>query len=101
MELANPIYPMRAVVRCKAKTHLLRLTATRYEAFLPLDEALFKDIATNLFKSDRGTDLYQGCRSKREAGAIEDRVAAELAETYVQIKLNQDNPMVQQLNSLL
>lgn len=101
MELSNPVYPMRAIARCKAKSHLLRIASEYPEQLLPPDEALFNSIAATLFQSDCSARLYQACRSKQEAAAIEDSIAIAVAETYAQIRLQQADPLVQQLNALL
>ncbi len=100
MELAHPIYPMRAVIRCKARQQLLSgLNADGQPA--TFDEALFKELATTLFRSHQATDLYQPCFSTEAASAVEDRLAAELTTTYRWISQQQENPLVQRLNSLL
>jgi hypothetical protein len=99
MDLAQPIYPMRSVIQCKAK---MQLTADESELTTPpLDETLLQEVAMTLFQSDRYRDRYHACRSQEEAAAIEDTLATELAATYKQIKLQQQNPMIRQLNGLL
>jgi hypothetical protein len=99
MDLAKSIYPMRSVIQCKAKMHL---TAEHSESLPPpLDEALLKEVATTMFESDRYRNLHHACRSQEEAAATEDQIAAEVAETYRQIKLQQQNPTIRRLNGLL
>ncbi len=95
--------PMRAVVRCKAKQRLLQMQdeLETDERFDTIDEHLFKEIASTLFQSDRYQSLYHAYRSKREALAVEDQLAAELVEIYQTIALQQQNTLVQRLNALL
>lgn len=100
MELANNLYPMRALIRYKAKEQL-KFNLEKQNIYLPLDESLFAEVATILFRAGRHPQLQSQCASRTEAAAIEDQFAAELAETYKQIKLRQKNIVVQRLNALL
>lgn len=100
MELANPIYPMRAAIRCKAKQQLLCDPETS-DLMISLNEALFQEIATTLFQSEPCQAVYQPCASRQEATNIEDWVATELAITYKRIAQKQQDPLVQRLNALL
>lgn len=99
MELAQPIYPMRAVIRCKAKQHLC--SASSDILLMPINEALLKELATTLFRASQTNDLSQPCYSTEDASEIEDRLATELAANYRRIIYQQQNPLVQQLNALL
>lgn len=66
-----------------------------------LDEALFAEIAQTAFNPKHSPELYLSCGTERSAQAVEARVAAELVETYLQIKLQQKCPIVRRLNTLL
>ncbi|MGA7934185.1 MAG: hypothetical protein WCA35_11610 [Kovacikia sp.] len=66
-----------------------------------LDEALFEEIASTAFNTNRHPELYESCGTQRAAKAIEIRVAAEIVETYLQFKLKQRCPIVESLNALL
>lgn len=66
-----------------------------------LDEALFEEIARTSFSPNRYPELYQSCGTRRAAAAIEIQVANEIVAIYQQIKKQQRNPMVQNLNGLL
>lgn len=100
MELANSVYPMRAAIRSKAKQQLL-VEADNCKVLIPIDEELFKELATTLLQLSCTPMVYQPCRSKQEAVAIEDRVATELAASYRRIAQQQQDPLVQRLNALL
>jgi hypothetical protein len=100
MELVNAVYPMRSIIRCKAKQQLL-IEATQHPELMPLDEMLFSEVAKTLFRLNQYQVIYQLCRSKQAAAEIEDEIAAELAITYQQIVFQQHDPIVQQLNALL
>lgn len=99
MELAS-YFPKRVFVRYRAKAQL-QIDAINAEVFECLDEALIKEIAATLLQSEFYRSLYNQCRSRREATAITDRMVDELVNTYRQIKQQQENPLIQQLNSLL
>jgi hypothetical protein len=118
MELANPIYPMRSVIRCKAKQQLMLDTdvmvnqdsSLRKNGASPsefwggdefLDVKLFNELAITLFRSERCEVLYQPCHSQAEACLIEDWIAMELATTYRRIIQQRQSPVVQALNVLL
>ncbi|MBD2461320.1 hypothetical protein H6G89_09700 [Oscillatoria sp. FACHB-1407] len=93
-------YPMRALVRHKAKAKLIE--GIEFQDDCPLvDEDLLRDLATTLFQSKQAQDLYTQCHSRHEADEIENRFATELVETYKQIKQQEANPLVQLLNGLL
>jgi len=99
MELAS-YFPKRIYVRYRAKTQLQADTVNT-ETFVCLDEELISDITATLFQSELYRSLYSQCRSKREAANITDRLIDELVSSYRQIKQQQQNPLIQQLNSLL
>lgn len=100
MELANLIYPIRAVIRCKAKQQLMtNIDGTSLEEHV--DEALFSEIANTLFHSPQSDALYEPCATRAAANAIEDDVALELAATYQRIIQQRKSPIVQNLNALL
>lgn len=101
MELANPLYPMRAVVRCKAQQQLLMVISEAGDAIAGLDEILLNDIATTIFQSEQGQALYTPYRTRDAVNAAEDDLAAEIAMTYQQIMVQRQNPVVQDLNALL
>ncbi len=66
-----------------------------------IDEALFGEITKTLFNLNRNPELYQSCGTKRAAAAVEARIAEDIVDTYKQIKLKQECPIVQSLNALL
>jgi hypothetical protein len=66
-----------------------------------LDKALFEEIARTTFHKNRYPELYQSCGTPEAAKAVEAKVAAELVETYRQIKQKQKCPIVERLNGLL
>lgn len=89
--------PMRAVVKCKAKMQLLT-DPIPGEVVESLDESLFNEVAATFFGSRQFQAIGLSVADKEAAG---DRLALELASTYRQIKQQQQDPMVQQLNDLL
>ncbi|NJO39315.1 MAG: hypothetical protein HC769_00090 [Cyanobacteria bacterium CRU_2_1] len=99
MESAHYI-PMRALIRYKAKVSL-RNDVESGEISACLDDGLIKEIAVTLFHSEFYQTRYSQCRSKREARGIDEQMAAEVAKTYKRITQQQEDPIVQQLNSLL
>ncbi|MDX2229192.1 MAG: hypothetical protein NW220_06125 [Leptolyngbyaceae cyanobacterium bins.349] len=101
MELANhSIYPMRAVIRCKAKQQLMtNVDGSALEA--RLDEGLFQELATTLLQSGRCDVVYQPYATREAASAVEDEVALELAASYQRIIQQRQSPVVQELNALL
>ena len=66
-----------------------------------IDEALFGEISKTLFNLNRSPELYQSCGTKGAAATVEARIVEEIVETYKQIKLKQECPIVQSLNALL
>jgi hypothetical protein len=101
MNLANSVYPMRAVIRCKVKIQLFQAAYAQHVVPEPVDESLLKEIAATWFSSDSYETLVRPCRSKREAAAIEDQIATEIAAIYRTIVGQQENALVQRLNGLL
>lgn len=99
MELAQPIQPMRAVIRCKAKQLLIADPELRDISCF--DEPLFQELAITLFRGESYKHLVRSCQSKQAASAIEGRVAIALAVTYKRIRQQQRDPLVQQLNQIL
>ncbi len=101
--MSNPVggtYPMRTLVRHKAKAQLI--IGVQFQANCPaLDEDLLRDLATTLFRSQQGQELYQPYSSRHEADAIENRFANKLVATYQQIKQRQADPLIQRLQQLL
>lgn len=93
-------YPMRALVRYKAKARLIEGVELQNDCSL-VDEDLLRDLATTLFQSQQVQELYEQHHSRLEADAIENHFANELVETYWHIKRQQSNPLVQLLNGLL
>ncbi len=70
------------------------------EAEMPMDEELLDDVAETVFRSDRYPALYQ-LHQPGVKQAIESQVAAEIVISYKRIRLQQQRPIVQQLNALL
>ncbi|MBF2027008.1 MAG: hypothetical protein IGS48_09615 [Oscillatoriales cyanobacterium C42_A2020_001] len=100
MELANPVYPLRAVIRCKAKQQLMtNLDGTGLNE--RLDEELFCEIAQTLFQSEECDPIYVPYATREAASAVEDGVALELAVIYQRIVQQRQCPVVQSLNALL
>lgn len=91
---------MRAVIRCKAKQHLLKETDW-LDAPVCMDDVLIKDLTTVLFQSREYQALYAHCRTRAEADQIDDQMAEAIATRYRQIRSNQQNPLIQSLNQLL
>lgn len=100
MELANYAHPLRSIIRCKARMQLLQ-EVDPAEAPLPVDEKLLKDLAAAVFNSSQYQTFYKTCRSQPEADEMEDKLAAELAQTYQEVLKQQQQPLVQRLNALL
>ena len=101
MELVNRHRPHRAVIRCKAKMHLLETTDEHFDWDKPFDDTLLKELSTSLFQSNQYQIFFEQCHSKQEAKAVEDRLAQALADTYRRILERQQDPVVQSLNALL
>jgi len=129
MTIDPSTYPSRAFILFTAQNQLLAdLTGQSFTAFVKrsggehyvqvsptddaeplsgdpqdavLDEAFFEEIATTAFNAHRYPELYQSSGTQRAAKAVEARIAAELVETYKQIKLKKERPIVQSLNNLL
>jgi len=101
MELANPLYPMRAVIRCKARQSILLGVGDSNDASASLDEVLLNDLATTLFQSEQGQVLFTPYSSRAAVNAVEDELAEEIATTYQHIIEQRQNPVVQNLNTLL
>lgn len=130
MEIDPTTYPSRAFIRFMAQNQLkadltgLSFTATVQradgdayvqsvepsnptESFseapedAELDEVLFEEIARTLFNSKRYPELYESCGTQKAAKALEAKVAAELVQSYLQIKRKQRCPIVERLNALL
>lgn len=100
MSYVSGSYPMKMFIRHKAKEHLngdVELRSLRE----PLDDGLFQELTSNLFRSEVAQALERPQRTREKAEQIEDRLALEIAERYKQIKLRQLSPLVQRLNSLL
>lgn len=100
MNVSPSHYPMRKFIRRKAKEQLLNSLSTD-QACQEFDQQLFGEIAANIFTAQQGLTLDQPCQSRREADEVENRLVAELVTTYQQIKLRQQDPLVQSLNALL
>lgn len=100
MEPVSNAYPMRALVRHKAKSRLMADTDI-WENCVVLDEELLRDLATTLFQNKQAQALYSQPHSRQEADEIENQLAIEVAEAYQRIKQQQSHPLVQWLNGLL
>lgn len=100
MELANPLYPMRAVIRCKAKQQLLLALSEAGDA-AALDESLLNDIAATFFQSEQGQAIYTPFHSREAVNVTEDEIATEIVTIYQQIMAHRQSPVVQHLNALL
>lgn len=98
-------YPIKLFIRHKAKQALtaeMEITArAQYELPEGFDDALFQEITRTLFRSNAAEELDRRCRDRREAAAIEDRFATEIASIYRTIKQRSRADVVQQLNQLL
>ncbi|EKQ69130.1 hypothetical protein OsccyDRAFT_1744 [Leptolyngbyaceae cyanobacterium JSC-12] len=100
MELANLVYPLRAVIRCKAKQQLMtNLDGTGLEE--QLDESLLREISQTLFQSERCDAIYEPYATREAATAVEDWAALEIAAIYQRIIQQRQSPTVQSLNALL
>ncbi len=66
-----------------------------------LDEALFEEIAKTTFHINHHPELYKSCGTQQAASQVEAHIAAEIVETYKQIKRRQEWAIVQRLNALL
>ncbi len=109
MELTRQTFPKRAVVKCKAKIRLLADPIVGLGA-MTFDDELFLELARNLLRIDsssgerrqnRADELYQSCENPQAARQIEEKFIRLLVEAYKQIKIQQQDPIVQQLNALL
>lgn len=98
MELTSN-YPVRAFIRHKAKMQLVESMGMDICPFL--DDELLRELATTLLQSERGQVAFQPYSSREAASAVEDNLAAEIAETYQTIQQRQHDPIVQSLNALL
>jgi hypothetical protein len=101
MDLVNRHRPHRAVVRCKAKMQLMEATVDCFNWDQPFDETLFGELATDLFQSSQYQIFFERCHSKQEVQDVEDRLAQDLANTYMSILKRHQDPVVQSLNALL
>ncbi|ASC71069.1 hypothetical protein XM38_020190 [Halomicronema hongdechloris C2206] len=90
-------YPVRAFIRHKAQVKLAQMLADEAE----FDRNLLRDISATLLQPDVSPAVYEPCQSRSQAVAIEERTAAEIADTYCRIQRQLANPLVQQLNQLL
>lgn len=98
MELANPTYPMRSVIRCQAKQQIL---TTGDSSMATLDETLFQELAGTLFNSAYFQSLYRAYPSTQDRCKVEAQLAVELTAIYHHVTQKQQQPLVQQLNALL
>jgi hypothetical protein len=101
MALVNYYRPHRAVVRCKAKMHLLETVDDNFDWDESSIDSLLKELATSLFRSRQYQVFFEKAYSKQEAKVVEDRLAEELANTYRNILKRHQDPVVQSLNALL
>jgi hypothetical protein len=99
MELTKPASPKRTVIKCKAKIRLLADPEVGLMV-MPFEDALFLEIVKNFFRVDRAIELYQPSESQQAARQIEEEFAVRIVNTYKQIKLRQQDAIVQQLNAL-
>jgi hypothetical protein len=100
MELANPLYPMRAVIRCKAQQQLV-LDLNPSGDVAVLDEQLLNEIAATFFQSEQGQTLYTPFHSREAVNAAEDEIATGIVTIYQQIMAQRQSLVVQSLNALL
>lgn len=100
MELTNSSFPIRAFIRHKAKVRIINPfnTAGLCPSF---DEKLLKELAATLFRSTQWRESFRPYPTREAADAVEDDLAADLAEMYRRVKQNQADPLVQRLNALL
>jgi hypothetical protein len=101
MDSVNHYRPHRAIIRCKAKMKLLKLAEDDFDWAEPVAGTLLEEIAATLFQSHRWQAFYQQRCSKQKAKEAEDRLAHELAETYLTISKRRQDPVVQGFNALL
>ncbi len=80
---------------------LMEATADSFDWDEPFDETLFGELATDLFQSSQYRIFFERCHSKQEVQAVEDRLAQDLADTYMSILKRHQDPVVQSLNALL
>lgn len=92
-------FPEKPIIKYKAKKHLLNDPSVG-EAIVAFDEDLLNEIAETVFQSDRYPTLYQAHQPGVKQ-AIESQVAAEVVIHYKRIKVQELDPIVQQLNALL
>ena len=100
MEPVSNAYPMRALVRHKAKSRLMQ-GADAWENCIVIDEELLRDLATTVFQNQQAQAFHSQPHSRQEADEIENQLAIEVAESYQRIKQQQSHPLVQWLNGLL
>ncbi len=101
MERINYKRPHRAVIRCKAKMHLLQASEHSFEWSESVDDTLLKELSAVLFQSSRYQALFQQCQSMQDISHTEDELVHELVATYQQISSRRHDPVVQSLNALL
>jgi UDP-galactopyranose mutase len=101
MEQVNHKRPHRAIVRCKAKMHLLQTDFNSFEEAELLDDVLLKDLAATLFQSSRYEVLCKQCQTSQDVNIVEKQLVNELVRTYRQISKRQWEPIIQRLNALL
>lgn len=94
-----PAFPMRSLIRCKAKQHL-HATMHHGSTPQPLQEELFQDIANTFFQSVAFRIRYASSRSMTDVDDLEEAASLELAATYRRLIQRQQDSLVQRLNAL-
>lgn len=100
MEPVNSVFPVKMFIRHKARQKLVAFFRSSSEE-AELDEALLNDVANTLLQPATSSQVYQPCRCRDEAIRIEEEVADSIAATYLRIRRQQSDPLIQQLNNLL
>lgn len=100
MQSTNSAYPVRMFIRHKAQVKLAS-AITHHHIDPPVDALLFQDITGTLLQPAVHPDVYCAYPNRDAAMQVEEQVSSEIADTYVRIKRQQSDPLVQQLNDLL
>jgi hypothetical protein len=66
MERINYRRPHRAIVRCKAKMHLLQTAEPSFKWSESVDDILLKELSAVLFQSNQYHVLFDQCQSKQD-----------------------------------
>ena len=100
MQPTNGTYPVRLSIRHKAQVKLAS-AISRHLIGEDIDAVLFQGVTGQLFQPAVHPDIYCAYPTPAAAMAVEDEVSSEIAETYVRLRRQQQDPRVQRLNRLL